>query len=138
MITNLHLAKHRRTGIQVKPHEIRVGLEVTFPSGAGGVIPCVCTSVTSDQAQFQSTNKEWPSSYVMEFNQPDFSVEDFEHLAGAIKRIDGTGLTELPGDREILRKAVERGYAWTASYTQCGWTGTGAELANELNHKKAS
>ena len=125
-ISNLALAKNL-DGSSVSPSDIKVGLLVNFPSGLGGSIEHECVSVTSEKAEFNSTNKEWPTEFTMVFNEPEFSREDFELLAGAL--VDYSKWDKHPTDeqRSIVQKAHELGYAYSISHTQANWTDKGID-----------
>lgn len=127
--TNLALAKHL-DGRPLSESEIKVGLLVDFPSSCGGSLTHECIDLTGDEAKFQSTNKNWPGSTVIKFNQPDFELSDFELLSEALKAFSNT--LSIPNDeqRAIVRRGHELGYAVSISYTQAHWTDRGIETYN--------
>ena len=128
--TNLHLAKHN-DGTPLARADIRVGIKVKFPSGAGGVLTHTCTADDGKTATFESTDPDWPSTRSIVRDSPDFTSRDFERLSTALASY---GLGKLPTtqDREMVRLAAERGYASTLSQTQAHWTEEGLAAKREL------
>jgi hypothetical protein len=124
--TNLALAKHVN-GACVSREDLKAGLEVYFPSGAGGVVKCQCVSINSEIAHFESTNKDWPFNFVMEFEQPEFTKSDFEYLAEALSAYSKWNVIPTDEQRNMVRKAHSYGYAFSMSYTQAHWTDNGVD-----------
>lgn len=124
--TNLALAKHT-DGRPVAEVDIAIGLTVVAPSWTGGVLEYKCVSRDADKAEFKSLNKDWPIGFEMQFNQPDFTLDDFAALSEALKNFDKLGATVTSEQRQLVHRAHELGYAHQRSYTQANWTEKGAE-----------
>ena len=131
--TNISLAKHLN-GNPLLEGEIKVGLKVLFPSGAGGVLQHKCISCDSIKAEFSSTNPDWPSGYTVKFNQPDFSLHDFQLLNGSLKAFEAFGETPTIEQRAIVHRAHELGYAYQCSHTQASWTEKGVASFQALKN----
>lgn len=129
-ISNLALTKHL-DGRPVSANEVKVGLLVTFPSNFGGVIEHKCVSVNAEKAEFDSTNKDWPTGFVMSFNEADFTLADFELLAEALATYSKWDKQPTNEQRTLVRRAHELGYAHSISYTQASWTDKGIEAYRE-------
>lgn len=129
--TNLTLAKHT-DGRPLAEEDIRVGLEVVYPSQTGGVLNFRCTSCNESGAQFKSTHPDWPMKFGMKFNQPDFTVDDFKALSEALTAFDSINTTVTDEQRQLVNRARELGYAAQASHTQAHWTERGIARAAAL------
>lgn len=129
-----NLALARISGQPVTEEQIELGLVVDFPSGMGGTIKCVCTEHTANEAVFIPVNKEFPkwAGFKAEFNQPDFTVEDFEALGEAIQAFNSFGSLPTDEERAIVRRAQSLGYATNPSYTQAQWLKCGIEKHKAL------
>lgn len=130
--TNISIAKHLDSK-PVKPGEIRIGLKLHFPSGAGGVVVCRCVAIDEQTALFKSENKDWPLSYEIKFNQPDFTEEETLFFSEAIKAYSSSLSTPNEGQRKIVYRAQELGYAAIQSYTQAHLTNSGYEKIRGLS-----
>ena len=109
-----------------------LGVFQSCPSNFGGVIEHMCVSMDTDKAEFVSTNKDWPTGFVMAFDQPDFTLADFEMLAEALTAYSKWNIQPSNEQREIVRKAHELGYAHAISYTQASWSDKGIEVYRSL------
>jgi len=135
--TNIHKTKHL-SGNPVQEGDIQPGLKVTYPSGAGGVVTCECLSVNEDMAEFKSTNKDWPISFTMKFNQPEFTLEEFQDLREALRAYDSWNSFPTDDQRRLVHKAADLGYAAVRSYTQANWTEKGVEDFRALKQSDAA
>jgi hypothetical protein len=134
--THIALAKHF-DGTPVVERDLKVGLEIHYPSGLGGVFRYRCKSVDEKSAVFICLNKDWPGELEMEFSQPDFMLEDFEQLAEALKVLN-TRVSLLTNVQSlVIHRAHIFGYAYRRSYTQAGWTEKGVEQFRTLKEKGA-
>lgn len=84
--TNIELAKNIN-GSPLNESQIKLGLLVNFPSPVGGTITHKCTALNSNEATFESTNKDWPVEFVVKFNQPDLTLEEFILLKKSARNI---------------------------------------------------
>lgn len=130
--TNISIAKHLDSK-PVKPEEIRIGLKLHFPSGVGGVVACRFVSIDKQMAVFKSENKDWPLSYGIKFNQPDFTDEETLFFSECIKAYSSSLSTPNEEQRKIVYRAQELGYAVIQSYTQAHLTDSGYEKFRGLS-----
>ena len=114
-------------GKAVSVEDIKIGLKVDFPSGMGGTLTHKCVKICPDCAEFESTNKDYPGSFVIKFNQPDFTPIEFDFLQNALISFSKIGTIPTGKERSIVIRAVELGYAFKSSYTQAGWTEEGID-----------
>jgi hypothetical protein len=134
--THIALAKHL-DGRPVLESDLKVGLEIHYPSGMGGVFKYRCKSIDDKSAVFINQHKDWPGTLVMEFAQPDFTLEDFQKLAEALKAINSFGCVITNEQSLMIHRAHILGYAYQRSYTQAGWTENGVEQFRVLKGKGA-
>lgn len=134
--THIALAKHL-DGKPVVENDLKVGLEIHYPSGMGGVFKYRCKSIDDKSAVFTNQHKDWPGTLVMEFAQPDFTLEDFEKLAEALKAINSFGFVITNEQALLIHRAHVFGYAYRLSYTQAGWSEKGVEQFGVLKEKGA-
>lgn len=122
-VTNLHLAKLASTGEDVSADEITIGMQVTFPSGLGGKLPCECVHLDEKLAVFESTNHDFPATFCCNLVAADFSKDEFAQLFDAM-------MVGFPNNkqRELIRRAAELGYVTYISYTQYSWTFHGISM----------
>ena len=135
--TNIHKAK-LLNGNPVQEGDIQPGLKVTYPSGACGVVTCECLSVNEDMAEFKSTNKDWPISFTMEFNQPEFTLEEFQALQEALHAWHSWNSSATDDQRRLVHKAADLGYVTVRSYTQADWTEKGVGDFRALKQSDAA
>lgn len=128
--TNIVHAK-LANGTKVNEEDIKVGLEIVYPSGLGGVLDYRCESVDAEKAVFRSLNKDWPLCLSMEFNKPDLTPQEFIALALAVNVIDSYTSTATQEQRQLAHRAHELGYVNLRSTTQVRWTDEGIELYRE-------
>jgi len=131
LTTNIILATHL-DGTRLKDADLKIGLQVYYPSGLGGVFKFECVSLDSDSAEFDCITPEWPRTLTMKFKQDDFILAEFERLSLALKAYEGFGSLPTDDDRAIAYKAQELGYARVNSYCQAHWTELGIEKYREL------
>lgn len=132
-ITNINRATHLDK-TPLNKEDIKLGLEIYFPSGSAGILKNVCVFLDDEKAVFEPINKEWPERWgcEIEFNAADFSLDDFKELGNLLESGD------LP-DREqtlLLGRARELGYAYIRSTTQFGWTEIGFGKYKEMNKEE--
>lgn len=132
--TNLHLAT-KLDGQPLQLRDIKRGIKANFPSGAGGVITCICSECTDTHAVFTSTNKEWPATWKIEVGVQDLSREEFLDLPEAIKAYDSAMMACTAAQRALVIRAKNLGYASVRSQTQASWTELG--IATLQSHKAA-
>lgn len=130
--TNLCLTKHL-DGNPVKESDLKIGLKIIGPSLTGGVLTYRCTSTTASEAVFKSIDKNWPVDLVMKFNAPDMGLEEFVQLSVALKNYCWVGNGPSDGERALVQRAHQLGYAFISSYTQAQWTEKGMKMLNELS-----
>lgn len=128
-ITSIHRATHL-DNTPLNKEDIKLGLEIYFPSGSAGILKNVCVFLDDEKAVFEPVNEEWPKYWgcEIEFNAADFSPDDFDELGTLLKS------GEFP-DREqtlLLQRARELGYAYIRSTTQFGWTKVGLGKYQEI------
>lgn len=116
-ITNIHLAKNLDLS-PLQHDQIRLGLRIKYPSGAGGFITGECRKLTEDAAEFVSTNPHWPYNLVVKFNQPDLTDEEFVLLLEIIKRIRSPLAIASQEDMKHIARATELGYLSSISVSQ--------------------
>jgi len=129
-VTNLALIKGL-DGKSVRVEDIVQGVEVYYPSGAGGIVKYKCISITSEQAEFVSEYKEWPGKFTMMFNYPDFDKAEFVALKNALDSFSEFNRLPNHEERQIVGRAHSLGYAIQLSYTQVAWTKEGIMRYNE-------
>lgn len=130
--TNIHSAKHT-DGRPVKEADICVGLVILCPSWTGGVLRYECIAADAHEAILNSLNKDWPNQIVMEFNQPEFTLDQFillYHTVVAFSQLWRKSREITPDQRELVKRAVSLGYVLQQSYTQVGWTQFGIDTFN--------
>lgn len=128
--TNLHLLK-TCDGKPVNKDQIRVGMKVTFPSGAGGVLNACCRHFCSESALFVSLVKDWPARLEVRFNQEDLTDDEFIQLLEDIKLAESYKLN----NRALLHRGAELGYVKLFSYTQLHLTEKAYERIHEIQDK---
>lgn len=124
--TNLHQAKHIN-GRPLSENDISVGLTVIVRSLTSGVLQYECVSRNAEKAEFKSLNKDWPVSFEMKFNQPEFNLKDFESLYVAMIEFDRRNHLVSTEHRQLIRHAHELGYVNQRSHTQANWTEKGCD-----------
>lgn len=132
--TNIHTAKHI-DGRPVVDADITVGLEIHAPSMTGGVLRYRCIAVDAQEAIFVSTHKDWPIRVVMEFNQPEFMLDQFielYHTMVAFAQNWHKPREISPDERAMVRRAATLGYVVQQSYTQVSWTEHGLTTFNAV------
>lgn len=129
--SNIHKALHLN-GKKLIAEDIHVGLQVYFPSGVGGIIKYKCTSLDVKQAVFISINKDWPGEAVIEFDQADLTLVEFEQLTEALKKYSSFRLQPSSQDRALVNRADTLGYVSLVSHTQAYWTELGVAKYKEL------
>lgn len=129
--TNLHLAKDLN-GKALELRDIKRGIKANFPSGAGGSITCVCTECKDTHATFESTNKDWPSTWTIRVDVKDLSLNDLINLGEALRAYDSWDKTCTSEQKALVSRASNLGYATVRSSTQACWTERGIEKKAEL------
>ncbi|MFA0809359.1 hypothetical protein [Microbulbifer epialgicus] len=133
--TNLDQMKHIN-GQPVTEADVKVGLAVMFPTAVGGSVKYECVSKKSDVAEFKSQNKNWPDSFDVRFSQPEFTVDEFENLAEALRKFNTSGEAVTSEERSLVLRAQELGYARQFSHTQASWTEKGVESSERAHAAK--
>lgn len=131
-VTNLHLAKMASTGEEVRADKLSLGMQVTFPSGLGGTLPCECVHLDERLAVFESTNNDFPATFCCNLDAADFDKAEFAQLFDAM-------MVGFPNNkqRELIRRAAELGYVTYISYTQYSWTYHGISMKVAVDLGKA-
>jgi hypothetical protein len=127
---NIHKAKHK-DGKAVSVEDIKVGVKLDFPSRVGGIISCICTELNDKEAIFESTNKDWPTSNVISFNEPELTLEEIRDLGDALKAYNSWNNRITSEQRALVTRADLHGYAIIRSYTQANWTTLGQTTFNK-------
>ena len=128
---NIHLAKHL-DGSRVELKDLKLGLELRFPSGTGGTLRHTCVKVDGSVYTFKSTSKDWPSTFAIEDGVPDFTYEDFQSLSDALCAYSKPFETPTSEQVALVRRAASLGYASVLSHTQVAWTDEGINRFADL------
>ncbi|MCO7225911.1 hypothetical protein [Pleionea sp. CnH1-48] len=126
---------HRMTHLdhrQLTVEEIRVGLFAYFPSGVGGILKARCVALDDQKAVFESIHPDWPLTWEVVFNQPDFTNDEFAQLSEAMKIANGRGLFTNEQNL-ILHRASQHGYIHRRSVSQVCWSEKGWSAIQKLN-----
>lgn len=133
-VTNLFFAR-TLDGKGLRAEDIKPGLLITLPASTGGRLEYICESLDEHQAAFKSTDKNWPYTCIMKFNQPEFTMEDFERANMIMKGRNCIPIEATQEDRDHLHRAHELGHIMITSYTQAAWTDRGYETYLEMKRE---
>lgn len=125
--TNITQAKHL-DGRKVIEQDIVPGMKIYAPNQTGGVLKYECVARTDEAAEFKSLNPDWPLSFEMKFNQPDFDLSRFEALYLSMIVFQRQNHLASADHRRIIREAHDLGYVHQSSHTQASWTEKGWDL----------
>ena len=125
--TNITQVKHL-DGRKVIEQDIVPGMQIYAPSQTGGVLKYECVARTDAAAEFKSVNPDWPLSFEMKFNQPDFDLERLEALYLSLIVFQRQNHLASADHRRIIREAHELGYVHQSCHTQASWTEKGCDL----------
>lgn len=128
------LRKGRIDGRILERADIRVGVKVEFPSGMGGWFTYVCTESEQNFANFTALGgykdiiASWQLTVSVEFDVPDFTLDEWNDLAKAMRWSFHSGVDGMPVYfRELIGKADALGYVDYLSFTQFQWTEFGVK-----------
>lgn len=142
-MADMNLRKGKIQGRTLERSDIKLGVEVEFPSGMGGLLKYTCTTLTERFAKFKVNPGykdigSWLAFVIVEFDVPEFTGDDWEALDIALSKASKASAVLSDTERAILFKADKYGYINALSWTQFSWTEYGIESSKKAVETQAT